>query len=177
MKILAFAASNSRQSINKKLAGYAASLVPNASVELLDLNDYELPLFSTDKEQELGHPALAQAFFNKITAADKLIISFAEHNGSYTAAYKNLFDWVSRINNKVYQHKPTLLLSTSPGLGGAASVMRSALHSAPFFGADVKANLSIPRFFDNFDTTHHKMINEELNQKLIEAIAKLNDET
>lgn len=173
MNILAFAASNSRQSINKKLAGYAASQIPNASIELLDLNDYELPLFSVDNEEKLGQPTLALAFLDKIASADKLIISFAEHNGSYTAAYKNLFDWASRINSKVYQNKPTLLLSTSPGPGGASSVMASALHSAPFFAADVKASLSVPSFFDNFDTTHNKIINEALNQQLLEAIDKL----
>ena len=60
MNIVAFAASNSTKSINKKLATYAASLVDDASVEVLDLNDYELPLFSTDKEEELGQPELAQ---------------------------------------------------------------------------------------------------------------------
>ncbi|WP_299011730.1 NAD(P)H-dependent oxidoreductase [uncultured Shewanella sp.] len=173
MKIFAFAASSSRQSINKKLVTYACSLVPNADIEIADLNDYELPLFSVDREEELGHPALAQAFFNKITAADKLIISFAEHNGSYTAAYKNLFDWLSRIDNKVFQNKPTLLLSTSPGPGGAASVMQSALHSAPFFAADVKAHLSVPRFFDNFDVANNTINNQAIHEDLLTAIKQL----
>ncbi|WP_299495554.1 NAD(P)H-dependent oxidoreductase [uncultured Shewanella sp.] len=173
MKILAFAASNSRQSINKKLVTYACSLIPYADIDIIDLNDYELPLFSVDKEQELGQPALAQAFFDKITSADKLIISFAEHNGSYTAAYKNLFDWLSRINNKVYQNKPTLLLSTSPGPGAAASVMKSALHSAPFFAADVKAHLSVPRFFDNFDVTKNIINNNDIHAELLAAIEQL----
>lgn len=174
MKLLAFAASNSRQSINKKLASYAASLVPNANVELLDLNDYELPIFSVDREESIGQPALAKAFLDKISKADKIIISFAEHNGSYTAAYKNLFDWSSRINNKVFQNKPMLLLSTSPGPGGAASVLATAVHSAPYFAADVKASLSIPSFFNNFDLNTGTINNSELNQKLNDAIRLLN---
>ncbi|NOQ76580.1 MAG: NADPH-dependent FMN reductase, partial [Methylococcaceae bacterium] len=65
MKVIAFAASSSKQSINKRLVTYAASLVENSQVEVLDLNDYELPLFSVDKEQELGKPTLAQDFFAK----------------------------------------------------------------------------------------------------------------
>ncbi len=65
MKLLAFAASSSKKSINKQLAAYAASLLEGADVEVLDLNDYELPLYSVDKEQELGHPQLAQAFMAK----------------------------------------------------------------------------------------------------------------
>jgi len=54
MKILAFAASSSSQSINQKLARFAASLLEQAQVEMLDINDYEMPLFSTDREQVLG---------------------------------------------------------------------------------------------------------------------------
>ncbi len=91
MKILAFAASTSRQSINKKLANYAATLVNNAEIELLDLNDFEISLFSEDKEKEIGQPELAKAFLAKIGDSDALIISFAEHNGSYAAAYKRPF--------------------------------------------------------------------------------------
>ncbi|MEO0776181.1 MAG: NAD(P)H-dependent oxidoreductase [Bacteroidota bacterium] len=38
-KIVAFGASNSRHSINRKLAAYAAQRVDGAEVDLLDLND------------------------------------------------------------------------------------------------------------------------------------------
>jgi len=54
MKIVAFGASSSRTPINKTLATYAASLVEGASTEVLDLNDFEMPLFSEDKEAEIG---------------------------------------------------------------------------------------------------------------------------
>ena len=84
MRVLAFAASNSRQSINKQLVTYAASLLPDTDVDILDLNDYEMPLFSVDREAIDGIPDLAQQFYAKITAADALLISYAEHNGSYT---------------------------------------------------------------------------------------------
>ena len=57
MKVIAFAASNSQNSINKRLASYAAGLIQGAEVEVLDLNDYELPLFSEDKEKELADMA------------------------------------------------------------------------------------------------------------------------
>lgn len=178
MKILAFAASSSRKSINKQLAAYAASKyadleVEETQIEVLDLNDYELPLFSEDKEEELGQPALAQDFLNKIGACDALIISFAEHNGSYSAAYKNLFDWCSRINPKVYQGKPLLMLATSPGPGGAASVLAAATNSAPYFQADLKAQLSIPKFYDNFDVDKQCISNVELEAQLVAAVALL----
>ena len=175
MKLLAFAASNSRNSINKQLVAYAASLVDGAEVEVLDLNDYELPLFSEDKEAELGHPRLAKAFVAKIAASDALMISFAEHNGSYSAAYKNLFDWSSRVHKKVFQDKPMVLLSTSPGPRGGASVLAVATSSMPFFGGEVKASLSIPNFHENFSVERGSIKNQELRSKLIDAVSKLHE--
>lgn len=172
MKILAFAASNSKHSINKQLVTYACTLLSEHETEVLDLNDYALPLFSEDKEKELGTPELAQAFYHKITAADAVVISFAEHNGVYTAAFKNLFDWVSRINQKVYQHKPMVLLATSPGKGGAKNVLNLAETATPHFAGDVKAVLSIPSFYDNFDIEKQQLLGE-YNDKLLNIISKL----
>lgn len=167
MKVIAFAASSSKKSINKQLVTYAANLLPeNIDVEVLDLNDYELPIFSEDKENELGKPELAQKFYSKLTDADGIIISFAEHNGTYTAAFKNLFDWVSRINQKLYQNKPVVLLATSPGKGGAVNVLEQAENSAPYFAAQVKGCLSIPNFFDVFDLKTKELKNEDLKNKL-----------
>ncbi|MCF2857694.1 NAD(P)H-dependent oxidoreductase [Pseudoalteromonas sp. SMS1] len=173
MKVLAFAASNSRQSINQQLAKYAASKIENADVEILDLNDYEMPIYSSDRETLNGIPEQAQRFYDKVGAADAIIISFAEHNGSYTAAYKNIFDWTSRIDMKVYQNTPMLLLATSPGPGGAQSVLGAAVNSAPYFAADVKASLSVPSFFDNFDVETGKLTNDEIEASLESALKQL----
>jgi chromate reductase len=177
MNLLAFAASSSKKSINKQLATYAAGLVDSANVEVLDLNDYELPLFSEDKEVEIGQPALAQAFLDKIATSDALMISFAEHNGSYSAAYKNLFDWASRINPKVFQNKPMVMLATSPGAGGGSRVLAAATTSAPYFAGDLKASLSVPSFYDNFDVTRGQVINKDIQSQLVIAVTSLLDST
>lgn len=173
MKVIAFAASSSKQSINKQLVTYAAGLVENAEVEILDLNDYELPLFSVDKEAELGQPALAKAFLEKLASADALVISFAEHNGNYSAAWKNLFDWCSRIEQKIFQKKPVILLSTSPGDRGGASVLEIAVNSVPRFAADVRGSMSLPAFYDNFDQENQQIINPALDQQLRRLMAEL----
>ena len=173
MKILAFAATSSSKSINKQLLKYVATQLEGAQIEMLDINDYELPLFSEDKEAELGQPALAKAFLDKIGDSDALIISFAEHNGSYTVAYKNIFDWASRINPKVFQKKPMVMLATSPAPGGAASVLATAVASAPFFDGDVKASLSVPKFYDSFDVEYGRMNDETIKQKLHTVVNSL----
>lgn len=123
MKIVAFGASNSKKSINKTLAAYASSLVGGAQTELLDLNDFEIPMFSEDREVEIGQPQLAKNFLAKLESADAIVVSFAEHNGTYIVAYKNLFDWATRIVQAVFNRKPVIFLSTSPGPDGASSVL------------------------------------------------------
>jgi NAD(P)H-dependent FMN reductase len=173
MNILAFAATSSTKSINNHLVRYAASQLEDAETEILNINDYELPLFSEDREDQLGQPELAKEFLDKIGNSDAVIISFAEHNGSYTVAYKNIFDWASRINPKVFQNKPMVLLATSPGPGGASSVLASATTSAPYFDGVVKASLSVPSFYDNFDIEQGRITNDEINRQLHTAINSL----
>lgn len=173
MKIVAFGASTSRKSINKALAAYVAGMVEGAEVEILDLNDFELPIFSQDKEEEIGQPQAAKDFLAKIKSADALIISFAEHNGSYTAGYKNLFDWASRIEQRVFQNTPAIYLSTSPGKAGGASVLSAAQTSAPFFGAAVKAAIPVPNFYAVFDTETNRVTDPALRRQLQAAVELL----
>lgn len=174
MKIVAFAASTSSQSINKKLVTYTAGLVAEAEVEILDLNDYPLPLFSEDVEREIGQPQIATDFLARLGSADALIISFAEHNGLYSAAYKNLFDWCSRqAGRDVYQGKPMLLLATSPGARGGKSVLELATSASPRFGGDVRASVSVPSFEDNFDAAAGVICNAGIEQQLRQGINAL----
>jgi chromate reductase len=173
MKIIAFAGSPSKKSINKKLAVYAAGLFENTEAEILDLNDYEMPLFSVDKELEIGQHSLAKAFLDKIGSADFLVVSLAENNGNYSAAFKNTVDWCSRINAKIFQEKPMLLMATSPGARGGASVLEIAKNNFPRFNADIKAVFSLPSFNDNFDVEKNCISNPELDQQLKETIKNI----
>lgn len=170
-KILAFGASNSKTSINKQLATYASSLLKNTEVEVLDLNDFDVPTYSVDLEGISGIPDNAQQFLNKITASDGLIISLAEHNGAYTAIFKSLFDWTSRINVKLFQQKPMLLMSTSPGARGGQSVLEIAESRFPIHDANIVAKFSLPSFNDNFK--EEKIVDADLNTSLVQAVNTL----
>lgn len=178
MKILAFAGSSSKKSINKALVTHAANVLKatylaEADVTVLDLNDFEMPIYSADYELDNGVPPQAQQFLDDISGADALLISYAEHNGSYSAAFKNVFDWASRIQQKVYQDKPAVLMATSPGPGGAKNVLQSAVASAPHFRATVIDSLSVPGFGTAFDVEAGKLTDEGLAQKLSAAMEKL----
>ena len=166
MKIIAFGGSNSQHSINKRLATYATTLFENADVEVLDLNDYEMPLFSVDIEKEIGQHDVAKAFLAKIASADILVVSLAENNNNYSTAFKNIFDWSSRINKEVFQQKPMLLMATSPGTRGGASVLEIARNALPRYGANVKATFSLPAFNANYDLEKNQISNTELDTEL-----------
>lgn len=170
MKIIAFGGSPSKNSINKKLATYAASLFENIEVEVLDLNDFQMPLFSVDIEKEIGQHPLAKVFLDKIATADILVVSLAENNGNYSVAFKNVYDWCSRINGKVFQEKPMLLMATSPGGRGGTSVLEIAKNAFPRYGAIIKATFSLPSFNDNFNVEKGRISNEELDTQLREIV-------
>ncbi len=175
MKALVFAGSNSRASINLQLAKYAAELLKslkNYEIELLDLNNFTMPIFGVDLESEMGPQPLAQKFIDHITGCDVILMSLAEHNGSYSVAFKNVLDWASRINGKPFQNKPMVILATSPGARGGASVSAAAEMRFPFLGAQVKGVFSLPEFQKNFEPSKG-ITNPELQQKLIERLSLL----
>lgn len=149
-KILAFGASNSSTSINKRLANFAAHQVADAEVNLLDLNDFEMPIYGIDKEKATGIPELAHSFKAQIAAADGIVISFAEHNGAYATAFKNIFDWISRIEQDVWGNKPMFLLATSPGGRGGKTVLDIAVNKFKFMNKNTIASFSLPSFNQNF---------------------------
>lgn len=149
--ILAFGASNSRKSINQQLANYTASQMDEGNVQLLDLNDFEMPIYSIDREDESGLPEQAHQFVEAIGNSDGVVISFAEHNGSFTAAFKNILDWASRLEGTIFQDKPLFVLATSPGSRGGVGVFEQAKMSLPYQGAKVVAGFSLPSFFQNFN--------------------------
>lgn len=143
MKILAFAATNSRNSINRSLVEFAAArlqsqVTPETEVEFAGLNDFEVPIYSIDRETQDGILQEARTFFDEIGAADAVLVSFAEHNGSVTAAWKNIFDWMSRIDMEIRHNKPVAMLAATPGPRADADVLGGQEHMAPFFGADLR---------------------------------------
>lgn len=171
--IIAFAGSDSRNSINKELAIYAASLVHGAEVQVLDLNDFELPLYGIDRELEHGIPENAHKFLDIIKASDGIVLSLAEHNGAYATVFKNLFDWMSRIDNKLWSDKPMLLMATSPGGRGGVTVLEIAKGRFGFMGGNIVGSFNLPSFGDNF--ADGMLTNEALNNDLLEEVKQLEE--
>lgn len=169
-KILAIGGSNSSKSINKTLASYIANQIKEASVTVLDWTELELPLYNPDLEVSNGIPNNVAKFRQWVEEADAIVLSLAEYNGLHPAAFKNLWDWTSRIEQKFWDSKPMFLSATSPGGRGGANVLRITKEIIPYFGGNVITDFSLPSFYDNFQDG--KIVNEELlnelNQKLQE---------
>ena len=177
MKILAFAGSTSSTSINRELVKCVLKDFQDDEINLIDLNDFDMPVFSVDREKK-GFPDEAYHFLKVIEECDAIICSLAEHNRSYSAAFKNVFDWASRINVKVFQNKPMLLMSTSPGGYGGGNVMNTAKTFFPQFGADVKETFSLPKFYENFDMESgviDPLMRKDLKDKISSFKAQINN--
>ncbi|MFT5164276.1 MAG: chromate reductase [Alteromonadaceae bacterium] len=122
-KIVAIAGSLRQQSFNAVLANIAgkSAMFAGAEVELLNLADYDIPLFNEDFEKQPA-PQGVQLLKDKIRQADGMLVVSPEYNGSISGVLKNALDWVSRTEvdqTPAFRDTTVALLSTSPGgLGG-----------------------------------------------------------
>jgi len=168
-KIIAFGASNSPISINKKLAVFAANQLENVEIEILDLIDFEMPVYSPIIEKSTGVPIQAQEFAKQIKQSEGIIISLAEYNGLHTAAFKNLWDWMSRFETpQIWHKKPMFLLGTSPSRREHSYVMKASKDLFPLFGANIISSFHLPSFnhyFQNEDIIEPK-VKDEFQQQL-----------
>ncbi|MCU7694934.1 NADPH-dependent FMN reductase [Haoranjiania flava] len=172
-KIVAFAGSNSKKSINRKLIDYVVKNVEGYETEVLDLNDYEMPIFSLEREQELGKHELAQKFIDRLSTADIIIASLAEYNGSYTSAFKNVLDWCSRIKKEVFAHKPMLLMCATTSAGGGKSVLDAAKLRFTIMSADIQEVFSLPSYKLTFDEVADEISDETKKKELMKIIEKV----
>lgn len=126
-KILAFAGSLRTDSFNKKVIKIAVKGAEEsgALVTLIDLKDYQMPLYDGDNEAAIGLPENAKKLKKMFIAHDGFLLCCPEYNSSITAVLKNTIDWVSRPEPSdteylcAYKNKVAGLLSASPGnLGG-----------------------------------------------------------
>lgn len=170
-KIITIGASTSRNSINKTFANFAGNQLSNIEIINVDISNYnDLPIYSIDHETEKETPEEITILNSLFKDVDGFIISFAEHNGSYSAGYKNVFDWLSRQEGEIFNNKPTLLLSTSPGGRGGMTVLASAVSVYPHQGAELTGSFSLPSFFDNLK--ENSIIDDDLSKIFQEEISK-----
>lgn len=169
-KILAFAGSNSSTSINQKLVDYVSGEIRGHEIRVLRLTNYTLPMYSEDEERN-GFPGMGLGLKIEIADADALIISVNEHNGSWSTFFKNIIDWMSRIDRNFLENKRILLMSTSPGKRGGVGALEYAKSVLPRFGGIIVESFSFPSFYENFSIEENKIIDETLHLGLNEVLS------
>lgn len=102
------------------------------AVRLLDLADYQMPIYNGDDELASGQPEGAVRLHDEIVIADVLLIASPEFNGGPTPLLKNSLDWVSRVSKRPLAGRRIGLMSASPGRGsgrfGLATTRRILEH-------------------------------------------------
>jgi len=126
-KILVMAGSMRRDSFNKKLAKIAAEEARSADAEvtLVDLEDFNLPLYNGDHEENEGLPEGAKKLKQLMIQQDGFLFASPEYNSSISGVFKNAIDWASRPEKDdasylvAFRGKVAGIMSASPGvLGG-----------------------------------------------------------
>lgn len=154
--ILLFNASNSSHSIHDSILDALEPMLTGQNLTRHSTRDFELPLFSLDLEREqTAYPQAAQDFVDLIQRHDAVILTCPEHNSAIPAAFKNLYDWGTRVamsrKTKVFKaDQPVLLFSTSGGARGAKTALAYLEMALPFQGARVVAATSIPQYYEHF---------------------------
>jgi chromate reductase, NAD(P)H dehydrogenase (quinone) len=173
MQLLVIGGSNSKHSINRTLALYAASLFTDLNITVLNISQTNVPIYSIDEEKYNGIPSTILQMAEQIDQSDFIVLSLAENSSSFNAGFKNIYDWISRIKDrKLFNDKPMLLMATSPGARGGASVLAHASSIFPYAGASIKATFSLPSFYQNFDN-EKGIVNEELLNTLKQIINEI----
>lgn len=130
MKILAFAASLRRGSLNRKLIALAAEMARSAGaeVDLAEFREFELPIYDADLDASGGLPPGGLELKRRLERADGVIIAAPEYNYSIAGPLKNAIDWVSRARPMPWRGKSIYLMSASPSpVGGIRGLWQTRI--------------------------------------------------
>lgn len=171
-KILAFSTSNSSKSLSYATLDLITDWLPGYSIELLDIRNWNIPIYSQDLEKTMGIPEKIEVLFSYISNHERIMLSIAEHNGFITAFFKNILDWLSRKDRGFLKGKKIFLLGVSPSPGGAKRAVEMLSRSLPYFGGVIVDTFLIPKIHENINwlvkpTFKSTEIEEVLKKQLI----------
>lgn len=171
-RILAFAGSARRQSLNKKLLAFAVHAVRNAGLEvtLIELNDFALPLYHGDLEDADGLPANATRLIELVQTHEGLLIASPEYNSMFTPLLKNTIDWCTRGEENPFTGKVAAVISASPGALGGVRSMQHARHLLLHLGCHVvPAQCILPHADKAFD--ENGVLKDERGRQAAKSVA------
>ena len=180
-KILAFAGSTRKDSLNKKLVKIAAlgAESAGATVTVIDLADYLMPIFNQDLESEQGMPEKGHEFKNLLIEHDGFLIASPEYNSAFSPLLKNVIDWASRAESKdeppliAYKGKVAAIMATSPGaLGGLRGLVFLRMLLGNIGVTVIPDQVAVPQAMKAF-SEDDSLIDEKQQQVIIDLGEKL----
>jgi NAD(P)H-dependent FMN reductase len=153
-RLLAFSGSARRASLNRKLLNVvvADARESGGAVTLIDLNDYPLPLYHGDLEDEQGLPANAAKLIDLIATHPGLLIASPEYNSMFTPLLKNTIDWCTRSDDNPFLGRVAAVVSASPGMLGGVRSMTLVRQLLTHLGCHViPAQCIVPQADQAFD--------------------------
>lgn len=154
IRVLVFAGSLRRGSLNERLADLAATVVEEkgGTVDRAHMADFDCPSYDADVERGDGVPAEAQRLRDRLVAADAFIIASPEYNASIPGCLKNAIDWASRIRPQPFNGRQGMLLSASPSMAGGNRGLWSLRVPLEHLGARVYPDMfSLAQAHEAFD--------------------------
>ena len=163
-KLLFFAGSARKESMNKKLAKLAADMAQDAGAHVthIDLKDFEMPLYDGDVEAQDGIPENAKKLKQLFVEHDGFFIASPEYNSSMPPLLKNTLDWISRPHEEkeasliAFNGKIAALGAVSPGsLGGLRGLVPLRMMLGNIGVTVVPSQLAVGSGFQAFDENEH----------------------
>ena len=171
MRVLAFAASLREGSLNGKLIRCAVEIARDegAEVDLVRLNDFEMPLYDEDLKAR-GLPPGALELVRRLGKIDALMIASPEYNYSFSGVLKNAIDWVSRARPMPWRGKSVYLMAASPSAMGGIRGLWQARVPFEACGALVFPDMfALPHADEAFDA-RGRIRDEALLEKLTREV-------
>jgi len=186
-KILSFAGSLREGSLSKKVLKNAVegARAAGAQVTVIDLRDFDMPIYNEDDHEKQGFPPNAIKFQELLLENDGLLICSPEYNGSLPGGMKNAIDWATRAREgqKMYaafKNKVAGIMTASPGsfgglrcLGHLRSVLTIAqVHVLPL---EIAVTFAHEKFDgDTMTDEKTKKLLEHLGASVAGMIGKIN---
>jgi chromate reductase, NAD(P)H dehydrogenase (quinone) len=182
-RILIVPGSARSQALSKRLARAGLAAIDRAGGvgTLIDLAQFEMPLYHAELEVRDGLPEAARRLQALIAGHDALLVASPEYNGSMTPLLVNTLDWCSRVDRRnptasglaIFADKPAGLLGSSPGaLGG----LRALFHLRDLLGylgmIVIPQQLAVPRANQAFDA-EGGLVDQTQRARLDEVAAAL----
>lgn len=137
-----------------------------SKVELIDLVDLNLPLYSTKEEEKNGIPTQVKELASKILDLKAFIIIAPEYNGVMPPVLNNAMAWTSRSTKDWRDafNEKAVGLATHSG-GGGTKGLQAMRMMFQHLGANVIAREIL--------TTYEKPLNEHTANNMIIQLIKL----